>query len=89
MSSRLSRVILKGVAPTIALDVHLKDRALDELRPGDTLVVWKLDRLGRSLRYLLDVAKSLRERGVGLRSLTEHLDTAAAAGAHILAGSRG
>jgi len=56
------------------------DRALAELNAGDTLVVWKLDRLGRSLRDLLDVAESLRERGVALRSLTEHIDTATAAG---------
>jgi DNA invertase Pin-like site-specific DNA recombinase len=56
------------------------DRALAELRAGDTLVVWKLDRLGRSLRDLLDVAEGLRERGVALRSLTEHIDTSTAAG---------
>jgi len=56
------------------------DRALAELRAGDTLVVWKLDRLGRSLRNLLEVAVTLRERGVALRSLTEHIDTASAAG---------
>jgi len=56
------------------------DRALAELRPGDTLVVWKLDRLGRSLRNLLEVAETLRERSVALRSLTEHIDTASAAG---------
>ncbi len=56
------------------------DRALGELRPGDTLVVWKLDRLGRSLRDLLDVAEALRERDVALRSLTEHIDTSTAAG---------
>ncbi len=56
------------------------DRALAELRPGDTLVVWKLDRLGRSLRDLLDVAEALRERDVALRSLTEHIDTSTAAG---------
>lgn len=56
------------------------DRALLQLRPGDTLVVWKLDRLGRSLRDLLDVAEALRERGVALRSLTEHIDTSTAAG---------
>lgn len=56
------------------------DRALAELRSGDTLVVWKLDRLGRSLRDLLDVSETLRERNVALRSLTEHIDTATAAG---------
>ena len=51
-----------------------------DLAPGDTLVVWKLDRLGRSLRHLLDSAEALRERGVALRSLTEHIDTGTAAG---------
>jgi len=56
------------------------DRALAELHAGDTLVVWKLDRLGRSLRHLLDISETLRERGVALRSLTEHIDTATAAG---------
>jgi len=45
------------------------------LRPGDTLVVWKLDRLGRSLIDLLNVVISLRERNVGFRSLTENIDT--------------
>jgi len=56
------------------------DRAFAELNAGDTLVVWKLDRLGRSLRHLLEISETLRERGVSLRSLTEHIDTATAAG---------
>jgi len=56
------------------------DEALAAVRAGDTLVVWKLDRLGRSLRHLLDVAETLRERKVALRSLTDHIDTATAAG---------
>jgi len=60
-------------------------QALRELRSGDTLVVWKLDRLGRSLRDLLDVAEMLRERGVALRSLTEHIDTSTAAGTMLYA----
>ena len=47
---------------------------------GDTLVVWKLDRLGRSLRNLLEIAETLHDRDVALRSLTEHIDTATAAG---------
>lgn len=50
-------------------------KALDQLRPGDTLVVWKLDRLGRSLRNLIDVVRELEDRGVGFRSLHESLDT--------------
>jgi DNA invertase Pin-like site-specific DNA recombinase len=47
----------------------------DHLRPGDTLVVWRLDRLGRSVRHLIDVVGELGERGVGLRSLQEGIDT--------------
>jgi DNA invertase Pin-like site-specific DNA recombinase len=54
--------------------------ALDYLRPGDTLVVWRLDRLGRSLRHLIDVMRSLEERGVGFRSLTEGIDTTTVGG---------
>jgi DNA invertase Pin-like site-specific DNA recombinase len=51
------------------------DQVLDQLRPGDTLVVWRLDRLGRSLRHLIDVVTSLEARGVGFRSLRENIDT--------------
>jgi DNA invertase Pin-like site-specific DNA recombinase len=50
-------------------------RALDFVRFGDCLVVWKLDRLGRSLPHLLAIVSSLRERGVAFRSLTEQMDT--------------
>jgi DNA invertase Pin-like site-specific DNA recombinase len=50
-------------------------QVLDQLRPGDTLVVWKLDRLGRSLRHLVDTVTSLADRSVGLRSLQEAIDT--------------
>lgn len=53
---------------------------LDHLRPGDTLAVVRLDRLGRSLRELLDVVETLKQRGVALRSLEEQIDTASAAG---------
>ena len=48
---------------------------LDQLRPGDTLVVSKLDRLGRSLRHLVDTVTGLADRGVGFRSLQEAIDT--------------
>jgi DNA invertase Pin-like site-specific DNA recombinase len=48
---------------------------LEYLRSGDTLVVWKLDRLGRSLPHLLQIIAELREKGVGFRSLTEQMDT--------------
>jgi len=50
------------------------------VRPGDVLVVWKLDRLGRSLSHLLTIINSLRERKVGFRSLTEGMDTTTASG---------
>jgi DNA invertase Pin-like site-specific DNA recombinase len=48
---------------------------LDYVRAGDTLVVWKLDRLGRSLPHLLEIVAGLRESGVAFRSLTEGMDT--------------
>jgi DNA invertase Pin-like site-specific DNA recombinase len=50
-------------------------RCLDFLKAGDTLVVWKLDRLGRSLPHLLDIVAGLRNGGVAFRSLTEGMDT--------------
>ena len=59
-------------------------RALDHLREGDTLVVWRLDRLARSLRDLVDTVATLGERKIALRSLTEKIDTAGPAGPHLL-----
>lgn len=56
------------------------DAALAYLRAEDQLVVWKIDRLGRSLREMLDTAHMLQERGVKLRSLTEQVDTETATG---------
>lgn len=53
---------------------------LAALRPGDTLVVWRLDRLGRSLRDLVDTVEKLAADGIGLVSLTESIDTTTAAG---------
>ena len=56
------------------------DEVLGALRPGDTLVVWRLDRLGRSLRHLIEVVTALEARGVGFRSLRESIDTTTAGG---------
>jgi DNA invertase Pin-like site-specific DNA recombinase len=55
-------------------------RLLDQLRAGDILVVWKLDRLSRSLRDALTIMERLGEAKVGFRSLTEAIDTTTAAG---------
>jgi len=52
----------------------------EQLWPGDTLVVWRLDRLGRSLRHLIEVVTGLDARGVGFRSLRENIDTTTAGG---------
>jgi DNA invertase Pin-like site-specific DNA recombinase len=55
-------------------------RLLDQLRKGDVLVVWKLDRLSRSLRDVLTIMERLADAKAGLRSLTEAIDTTTAAG---------
>jgi DNA invertase Pin-like site-specific DNA recombinase len=54
--------------------------ALDYMRPGDTLVVWRLDRLARSLKQLIDTVEALEDRSIGLRSLGEAIDTTTSGG---------
>ena len=54
------------------------------MRPDDTLVVWRLDRLGRSLRHLIHVVNTLHERGVGFQSLVEAIDTTTPTGQFFL-----
>src|SRR2546423_15290151 len=51
------------------------DQALSHLRSGDTLVVWRLDRLGRALPHLIQTVRALDERGIGFKSLQENIDT--------------
>ena len=56
-------------------DRPVLEQVLDQLRPGDTLVVWKLDRIARSLRHLLDTVTGMAEHEVGFCSLQEQVDT--------------
>jgi DNA invertase Pin-like site-specific DNA recombinase len=56
------------------------EQALSYIRAGDTLVVWRLDRLGRSLPHLITTMTDLEERGIGFKSLTENIDTTTSGG---------
>ena len=73
---KLFREKLSGTRTTLPA----REKLLAVARKGDVVVVWKLDRLGRSLRDLIDVVNSLQDRGVGLRSLQEAIDTTTPAG---------
>lgn len=55
-------------------------RLMDTLRKGDTLVVWRLDRLGRSIKHLIEVVEKLEAMGVGFQSVTEAIDTTTSGG---------
>jgi len=64
------------------------NKAMSSLKEGDTLVVWRLDRLGRSIQHLIEVINDLKERGVDFKSLNESIDTTTAGGEllfHIMA----
>ena|SRR5215469_7702555 len=61
------------------------NRMMQELRPGDVVVVWKLDRLGRTLRQVLDTIERIKDRGAHLRILTQQIDTSTAMGKCMLA----
>ena len=57
------------------------DECLSQLKQGDTLLVWRLDRLGRSIRHLIDVVEDLRQRGIGFKSICDgSIDTTTASG---------
>lgn len=60
------------------------ESALSYLREGDVLAVWRLDRLGRSLKHLVEVVADLETKGIGFRSLNESIDTTTAQGKLIL-----
>jgi DNA invertase Pin-like site-specific DNA recombinase len=55
-------------------------QALAYVRPGDTLVVWRLDRLGRSLKHLIETITTLHDRQIGFKSITENIDTTTSGG---------
>ncbi|WP_285804188.1 recombinase family protein [Alcaligenes faecalis] len=69
----------KGISGAIASRPGL-DSLLKELKPGSTLVVWRLDRLGRSLRYLVDIIDRLGKKDIHFVSLTENIDTTTSGG---------
>src|SRR4051794_25968332 len=56
------------------------EEALEYVREGDTLVVWRLDRLGRSLKHLIEAISQLNTRKIGFKSLTENIDTTTSGG---------
>ncbi len=73
--------IIEERASGAKLDRPELNRLLNDiLREGDTLVVWKLDRLARSLKQLIETAQMLKERGIGLISLTDAIDTSSPGG---------
>jgi DNA invertase Pin-like site-specific DNA recombinase len=73
------RIFTDQVSGTKAQRKGLEE-ALSHLREGDTLVVWRLDRLGRSLRHLIDTITELGESGVGFKTLQENIDTTTSGG---------
>ena len=88
-----SALIEAGVDPQHIYEDHLSgarsDRpgltaCLKAVRPGDVPVVWRLERLARSLRDLIRIADELEHQGVGLRSLHEQIDTTSATGRHLM-----
>ena len=72
--------IFRDVASDAVVSRKRLAEAIEFARHGDTLVVWKLDRLGRSLKHLIETVNLLKERGVGLMSLQEKIDTTTSGG---------
>lgn len=67
--------IFKDITSGIKTERKGLSAALDYIRPGDVLVVWKLDRLGRSLKHLIELVTGLEEKNIGFCSLQEAIDT--------------
>ncbi|WP_152048801.1 recombinase family protein [Aureimonas psammosilenae] len=75
-----AEVIFEDRASGAKADRQGLKKALAAVEPGDTLLVWKVDRLGRSLRQLIETLDGLHERGVYLRSVSDPIDTTTAVG---------
>lgn len=74
------KIIIEKASGARADRPELNRLLRDMLREGDTLVIWKLDRLARSLKQLIQTAEDLTERGIGLVSLTDAIDTSSPGG---------
>lgn len=72
--------IFKDVASGVKTNKNGLDEALNSLREGDMLVVWKLDRLGRSLKHLIEVINQLHQQKISFKSLRENIDTTSSGG---------
>jgi DNA invertase Pin-like site-specific DNA recombinase len=72
--------IFTDTAPGARAERKGLEQALSQLRVGDTLVVWRLDRLGRSLPHLIATIQGLENQGIGFKSLTENIDTTTSGG---------
>lgn len=72
--------IFKDIASGKNRDRTELKKAFEYLRPGDVLVVWKLDRLGRSLKDLISIINELEQRKIGFRSINDDIDTTTSAG---------
>jgi DNA invertase Pin-like site-specific DNA recombinase len=73
------KIFVDQLSGTLAARPGL-ERAMEMLRKGDTLVVWRLDRLGRSLKHLIELVGEFEQRGVAFQSLQESIDTSSAGG---------
>jgi DNA invertase Pin-like site-specific DNA recombinase len=78
-SAGCEKIFVDEVSGAVAARPGLQ-QAMDTLRAGDVLVVWRLDRLGRSLRDLIELVRQLEEWKVGFRSLQESMDTSSSGG---------
>lgn len=82
-SGSMSAISIRIALPERVMTLPGLKACLGELREGDVLVIWKIDRLGRSLSHLIRIVEDLKERGVAFRSLTEAIDTTNSHGAFL------